>query len=134
MGIMFLNPSLEEIKNSSLKYDGGWFSADAIFMVESEAKELSEDQMLGAILFAQAEMQSSLELIEELVSQASISPIEFEAKEEDAETKEKVNSLVSEELSEAYQIAEKANRQEKIAELKEKVKTSFEDPEDEKDR
>ena len=35
-------------------------SEDAIFMVESEAKELSEDQMLGAILFAQAEMQPSL--------------------------------------------------------------------------
>ena len=56
-------------------------SQDAIFMVESEAKELSEDQMLGAILFAQAEMQPSLELIGELVSQATISPIEYEAKE-----------------------------------------------------
>ena len=87
--------------------------------------------MLGAILFAQAEMQPSLELIDELVSQASISPIEYEAKEEDTETKEKVKSLISEELSEAYQIAEKASRQEKIAELREKVKSSFEDPEDE---
>ncbi len=130
-GNYVLNPSLEDLENSSLNMMVAG-SQDAIFMVESEAKELSEDQMLGAILFAQAEMQPSLELIDELVSQASISPIEYEAKEEDTETKEKVKSLISEELSEAYQIAEKASRQEKIAELREKVKISFEDPEDEK--
>ena len=130
-GNYVLNPSLEDLENSSLNMMVAG-SQDAIFMVESEAKELSEDQMLGAILFAQAEMQPSLELIDELVSQASISPIEYEAKEEDTETKEKVKSLISEELSEAYQIAEKSSRQEKIAELREKVKTSFEDPDDEK--
>ena len=107
-------------------------SQDAIFMVESEANELSEDQMLGAILFAQAEMKPSLELIEELVSQASISPIEYETREEDIETKEKVKNLISEELTSAYQVAEKSSRQERISELREKVKNSYEDPEDEK--
>ena len=126
-----LNPSLDDLKESSLNMMVAG-SQDAIFMVESEAKELSEDQMLGAILFAQAEMKPSLELIEELVSQANVTPIEYEAEEEDAELKENVKSLISEELTEAYQIAEKASRQEKISELKEKVKASFEEPEDEK--
>ena len=129
-GNYVLNPSLEEIKKSSLNMMVAG-SQDAIFMVESEAKELSEDQMLGAILFAQAEMKSSLDLIEELVSQATITEIEYEAKNENTELKDKVKNLVSEELVVAYQVAEKSSRQEKIAELKEKVKASFEDEDEE---
>ena len=106
-GNYVLNPSLAELNESSLNMMVAG-SQDAIFMVESEANELSEDQMLGAILFAQAEMKPSLELIEELVSQASISPIEYETREEDIETKEKVKNLISEELTSAYQVAEKS--------------------------
>ena len=49
-------------------------STDAVFKVESEAKELTEDQMLGAILFAQQEMKPSLDLIEELVPQVEVEP------------------------------------------------------------
>ena len=122
---------MNELESSSLNMMVAG-SQDAIFMVESEAKELSEDQMLGAILFAQSEMKSSLELIEELVSQATITPIDFEVKEDDEELKQKIGNLISADLTEAYQIAEKSSRQEKIAELREKVKLSFEDAEDEK--
>ena len=115
-GNYVLNPSLNELESSSLNMMVAG-SQDAIFMVESEAKELSEDQMLGAILFAQSEMKSSLELIEELVSQATITPIDFEVKEDDEELKQKIGNLISADLTEAYQIAEKSSRQEKIAEL-----------------
>ena len=62
-------------------------STDAIFMVESEAEELTEDQMLGAILFAQQEMKPSLDLIEEFVSQVQVDPIEYSLEEEDADLK-----------------------------------------------
>ena len=129
-GNYVLNPSLNELESSSLNMMVAG-SQDAIFMVESEAKELSEDQMLGAILFAQSEMKSSLELIDELVSQVTITPIDFEVKEDDEELKQKIGNLISADLSEAYQIADKSSRQEKIAELREKVKLSFEDAEEE---
>ena len=55
--------------------------------------------MLGAILFAQSEMKSSLELIEELVSQATITPIDFEVKEDDEELKQKIGNLISADLT-----------------------------------
>ena len=75
-GSYILNPGLKDLKESQLDMVVAG-STDAVFMVESEASELSEDQMLGAILFAQQEMKPSLELIEEMVEQATIIPIEY---------------------------------------------------------
>jgi len=128
-GNYILNPTLEELKSSSLNMVVAG-SEDAIFMVESEANELSEDQMLGAILFAQKEMKASLDLIDELVSQADISSIEHKAKEDNETLKETVNNLISSDLEEAYQTPEKSQRQEMISELKEKVKTTLEESEE----
>ena len=128
-GNYILNPTLEELKSSSLNMVVAG-SEDAIFMVESEANELSEDQMLGAILFAQKEMKASLDLIDELVSQADISSIEHTAKEDNETLKETVNNLISSDLEEAYQTPEKSQRQEMISELKEKVKTTLEESEE----
>ena len=128
-GNYILNPTLEELKSSSLNMVVAG-SEDAIFMVESEANELSEDQMLGAILFAQKEMKASLDLIDELVSQADISSIEHTVKEDDETLKETINKLISSDLEEAYQTPEKSQRQEMISELKEKVKTNLEESEE----
>ena len=128
-GNYILNPTLEELKSSSLNMVVAG-SEDAIFMVESEANELSEDQMLGAILFAQKEMKASLDLIDELVSQADISSIEHTAKEDNETLKETINNLISSDLEEAYQTPEKSQRQEMISELKEKVKTTLEESEE----
>ena len=128
-GNYILNPTLEELKSSSLNMVVAG-SEDAIFMVESEANELSEDQMLGAILFAQKEMKASLDLIDELVSQADISSIEHTVKEDDETLKETINKLISSDLEEAYQTPEKSQRQEMISELKEKVKTTLEESEE----
>ena len=55
-GSYILNPGLKDLKESQLDMVIAG-STDAVFMVESEASELSEDQMLGAILFAQQEMK-----------------------------------------------------------------------------
>ena len=128
-GNYILNPTLEALKSSSLNMVVAG-SEDAIFMVESEANELSEDQMLGAILFAQKEMKASLDLIDELVSQADISSIEHTVKEDDETLKETINKLISSDLEKAYQTPEKSQRQEMISELKEKVKTTLEESEE----
>ena len=120
-GSYILNPGLKDLKESQLDMVIAG-STDAVFMVESEASELSEDQMLGAILFAQQEMKPSLELIEEMVNQATITPIEYELAEENQDLKQMVSDKASDLLKNAYQIAEKTKRQEAVAEARDLVK------------
>jgi polyribonucleotide nucleotidyltransferase len=119
-GNYVLNPGIEALKDSQLDMVIAG-SEDAVFMVESEASELTEDQMLGAILFAQQEMKPSLELIEEMVSQATIVPIEVTLPEEDQALKTLVEEKASDLLKDAYQIAEKTSRQDAVAAAKEIV-------------
>ncbi|MFL2754195.1 MAG: polyribonucleotide nucleotidyltransferase [Gammaproteobacteria bacterium] len=119
-GSYILNPGIEALKESQLDMVIAG-SEDAVFMVESEASELTEDQMLGAILFAQQEMKQSLELIEEMVSQATITPIEVSLPEEDQDLKALVEEKASNLLKDAYQIAEKTSRQDAVAAAREIV-------------
>ena len=129
-GSYILNPGLKDLEESQLDMVVAG-STDAVFMVESEASELSEDQMLGAILFAQQEMKPSLELIEEVVEQATIIPIEYELAEENLDLKQMVADKASDLLKNAYQIAEKTKRQEAVAEARDLVKAEVdEDDED----
>ena len=129
-GSYILNPGLKDLKESQLDMVVAG-STDAVFMVESEASELSEDQMLGAILFAQQEMKPSLELIKEVVEQATIIPIEYELAEENLDLKQMVSDKASDLLKNAYQIAEKTKRQEAVAEARDLVKAGVdEDDED----
>ncbi len=130
-GNYVLNPSLSDLKKSELEMVIAG-SSDAVFMVESEAKELSEDQMLGAILFAQQEMKPSLDLIEELVSQVEVNPIEYTIEEDDEELMEMVSNSVSSKIEEAYQIPEKALRQEAVSEARQFLTNQFEEEDEEK--
>ena len=130
-GNYVLNPSLSELENSKLDMVIAG-STDAVFMVESEAKELTEDQMLGAILFAQQEMKPSLDLIEELVSQVEVEPIEYSIEEEDKELMDMVSNSVSSKIEEAYQIPEKALRQQAVADAREYLSDQFDDEDEEK--
>ena len=130
-GNYVLNPSLSDLKKSELEMVIAG-SSDAVFMVESEAKELSEDQMLGAILFAQQEMKPSLDLIEELVSQVEVNPIEYTIEEDDEELMEMVSNSVSSKIEEAYQIPEKALRQEAVSDARQFLTNQFEEEEEEK--
>jgi len=130
-GNYVLNPSLSDLKKSELEMVIAG-SSDAVFMVESEAKELSEDQMLGAILFAQQEMKPSLDLIEELVSQVEVNPIEYTLEEDDEELMEMVANSVSAKIEEAYQIPEKSLRQEAVSDARQFLTNQFEEEEEEK--
>ena len=129
-GNYVLNPSLSELENSKLDMVIAG-STDAVFMVESEAKELTEDQMLGAILFAQQEMKPSLDLIEELVSQVEVEPIEYSIEEEDKNLMDMVSNSVATKIEEAYQIPEKALRQQAVADAREHLSNQFDEDEDE---
>ncbi len=125
-GSYVLNPDNESLEKSMLDMVVAG-TKDAILMVESEAKELSEDQMLGAVLFAHQEMQKTITLIEELVSKTSIPEIEYSIKEDNSELKEKIINIVRDDLVSAYSIPEKAKRQESVSLARDKMKESLSD-------
>ncbi|MFT5929850.1 MAG: polyribonucleotide nucleotidyltransferase [Oceanospirillaceae bacterium] len=112
-----LNPSFEALATSDLDMVVAG-TADAVLMVESEAKELSEDVMLGAVLFAHDEMQAVVKAIGEFASEAAKPTWDWAAAEEDADLKAAVTAAVGDAVGEAYQISDKLDRQARLGEVK----------------
>ena len=90
----------------------------AVLMVESEAKELTEDEMLGAVLFAHQEMQAVIAGIKELAAEAGKPKWEFVAPPTNEALEQAVTERVRNELGDAYRISDKMQRQDKVAELR----------------
>ena len=83
---------------------------DAVLMVESEASELSEDIMLGGVLFAHQEMQSVISVIQQLADEAGKPRWDWQGEAENAELKGALNSLVGADVDSAYQVVDKQER------------------------
>jgi polyribonucleotide nucleotidyltransferase len=112
-----LNPTYSELSESSLNMVVAG-TQDAVLMVESEADELTEDQMLGAVLYAHQEMQVVVKAIAELAAEVGKPRWDWQAEEENSALKEALASQFAAAVSEAYQITEKAQRYERLGELK----------------
>ena len=115
-----LNPSYSALADSQLDMVVAG-TKDAVLMVESEAKELTEDQMLGAVLYAHQEMQTVINAINELVSEAGKPRWDWQAPESDAELVAAVEAAASGPLGEAYRITEKTARYERVGQVKDDV-------------
>ncbi len=115
-----LNPSYTALADSQLDMVVAG-TKDAVLMVESEAKELTEDQMLGAVLFAHQEMQTVINAINELVSEAGKPRWDWQAPQTDAELVAAVEAAASGPLGEAYRITEKTERYERVGQVKDDV-------------
>ncbi len=115
-----LNPSYSTLKDSKLDMVVAG-TRDAVLMVESEADELSEDQMLGAVLFAHQEMQTVIKAIDELVADAGKPRWDWSAPEVDTVLREAVEAAAMADLGDAYRITEKAARYERVGEVKDRV-------------
>ncbi|MFW1676503.1 polyribonucleotide nucleotidyltransferase [Pontibacter sp. JAM-7] len=115
-----LNPSFEQLQTSELDMVVAG-TADAVLMVESEAKELSEDEMLGAVLFAHQEMQVAINAINELKAEAGKPAWDWQLAEKNESLIEQVRGVVAAGLSDAYQVADKMQRQAAVAELRSKA-------------
>ena len=115
-----LNPDYSVLAGSQLDMVVAG-TKDAVLMVESEAKELTEDQMLGAVLFAHQEMQTVINAINELVSEAGKPRWDWQAPEADAELVAAVEAAASGPLGDAYRITEKAERYERVGQVKDEV-------------
>jgi polyribonucleotide nucleotidyltransferase len=119
-GGYMLNPTYSQLADSKLDMIVAG-TADAVLMVESEAKELSEDQMLGAVLFAHQEMQTVIKAIQELAAETGKPTWEWEAAAIDQDLLAKVEESIKTPLGEAYRVVDKAERYSKVSELKHQV-------------
>jgi polyribonucleotide nucleotidyltransferase len=118
-GAYVINPTVEELEESELDLVVAGTS-DAVMMVESEANELSEDVMLGAVMAGHDAMQPVIDAIIKLAEAAAKEPFEFEA-EDLSEELNAIQKLVGKDLSKAYQITEKLERQAAVGEAREKA-------------
>ncbi|MEP5566753.1 MAG: polyribonucleotide nucleotidyltransferase [Halioglobus sp.] len=112
-----LNPTYEQLEESKLDMVVAG-TADAVLMVESEAKELTEDQMLGAVLFAHQEMQTVVQAINELAAEAGKPKWDWQADAVNEELLAAVEGQVKNDLGEAYRITEKSARYERVGEVR----------------
>lgn len=119
-----LNPNYETLETSELDMVVAGTN-DAVLMVESEAKELTEDEMLGAVLYAHQEMQVVIQAINEFASIAAKPTWEWEPVAKDETLTTKVEELLGSRLSEAYQVADKSQRQDAVRTLRDEVVTAL---------
>ena len=108
-----LNPTNSELESSLLDMVVAG-TKSAVLMVESEAKELSEDEMLGAVLYAHQEMQVVISAIEELKAEAGKPVWEWTPAEENASLKAALAEKFEAAVIEAYQVSDKMARYERI--------------------
>jgi polyribonucleotide nucleotidyltransferase len=118
-GEFILNPTLDQIKTSDLDLVVAG-TANAVLMVESEAKELTEEKMLSAVMFGHKGFQPVIDAIIRLAERAAREPRNV-AIADNTSLNEEVKRLAEAELREAYAIAGKEERRDRIAAVKEKV-------------
>ena len=123
-----INPTFSQIAESDLELVVAG-TDNAVLMVESEANLLSEEVMLGAVMFGHQQMQVVINAIRELAAEVGKPRWEWTAPENNEELAGKVAALYTEALSDAYKISEKLSRQQAIAEIREQAKQDLCDEE-----
>ena len=116
-GQYLLNASPDALKESDLILVVAG-TAHAVLMVESEAKCLSEEVMLGAVLFGHEQMQTAIQAITEFAVLANCAPVEWTAPDANHELNRAVSSEIEAAVKDAYSIPEKLIRQEKLKEIR----------------
>ena len=119
-----INPTRTELEESDLDMVIAGSDA-AVIMVESEAKELSEDQMLGGILFAQQEMQGVIEAIKEMAKDVGKPTFEYEPKVLDADLLASVEESYTEAIAVSYKLQDKQERVQSLNVVKDTIVKSM---------
>ncbi|MDW0358932.1 polyribonucleotide nucleotidyltransferase [Halomonas venusta] len=116
----FLNPTVEELATSELDMVVAG-TENAVLMVESEAQELLEDEMLGAVLFGHQEMQVAVSAIKELVADAGKPRWDWQPAQENVALKTAMADAFEAKVGDAYRITDKMARQDALSALKEEA-------------
>jgi polyribonucleotide nucleotidyltransferase len=116
-GKYLLNPTATQLAESKLDLVVAG-TAEGVLMVESEAKELDEAAMLGAVVFGHEQMQVAIKAINELAAEAGKPKWPWVAPEPNVELKSAVATLAEKDLTAAYALTEKQQRYKRIGEIK----------------
>lgn len=119
-GAYVLNPTIPELDNSALDMVVAG-TENAVLMVESEAQELSEEVMLGAVMFAHKEMQAVIQTIKAMVDEAEVTFWQWNPPPVKTELESRVVALCQQELAQAYQIQSKVERKQTIEAILDKT-------------
>jgi len=119
-GEYVLNPTATELKSSRLNLVVAG-TRQAVLMVESEAMELTEDVMLGAVVFGHQQMQAVIDTINELADEAGKALWDWEPPQKDSSITERIAQLAEEPLREAYGLRQKQARSEKLEQIRARV-------------
>lgn len=119
-----LNPTNTQLETSMLDMVVAG-TKSAVLMVESEAKELSEDQMLGAVLFAHQEMQVAIDAINELKAEVGKPAWDWQPEAVNEELTASVAGAFAAGVTEAYQISDKMARYDAIGALQDQAVAQF---------
>jgi len=116
-GNYLLNPNVSELDDSTLNLVVAG-TDDAVLMVESEADMLSEDVMLGAVMYGHEQMQQAIAAIKELAAEAGKPSWDWEAPAEDEDLAAAVEKQAGDGLVQAYTISDKMERQDAVRAVK----------------
>lgn len=125
-GDYVLNPTLDQIKEGALDLVVA-ATGDAVMMVESEAKELSEEVMLGAVQFAHKACREAINAIIDLAEQAAKDPWEMAPQADLSAAKDKLKKLIGKDIAAAYKVTDKSKRSALLNEARAKAKEAFAD-------
>ena len=125
-GEYILNPSLSDALGEEGRLDLVVAATnDAVMMVESEAKELTEEEMLGAVMFAHDECRKVIGAIIELAEQAAKDPWELASGDDHADMKSAIKQMIGDDIAKAYKLTDKSARSDALNEAREKVKAHY---------
>ncbi|GJL71551.1 MAG: polyribonucleotide nucleotidyltransferase [Nitrosomonas sp.] len=115
-----LNPSISELKQAQLDLVVAG-TQQAVLMVESEAQELSEETMLGAIMYGHEQMQTVINAINELADETGVTAWDWEPADNDTKLAEKIEQLAEADFRNAFKIKQKQGRSEELKEITQRV-------------
>ena len=115
-----LNPKKSDLEKSLLDLTVAG-TESAVMMVESEAKELSEDVMLGAVKYGHEQMQTIIKAIDEFTAEIGVTKLEWNPVEMDDSAYNALKDKYKDKISDAYAITKKQDRNEALSKIKEEV-------------
>jgi polyribonucleotide nucleotidyltransferase len=125
-GEYILNPSDAQVEEGQLDLVVA-ATYDAVMMVESEARELSEEVMLGAVQFAHKACRDVIKQIVKLAEQAAKEPWEMAEQADLSAAKDKLKKLIGKDIEAAYKLTDKSERSNALNDAREKAKEAFAD-------
>ena len=128
-GSYMLNPTRSELKESELDLVVAGTST-SVLMVESEARQLPEDVMLGAVMYGHEQYQVVIENIQALVEESAVRAWDWQSPEKDEALEAEINNRCEDLIREAYSIEDKLSRKERLREIQKETIQSMTESED----